>query len=115
MNEGRAIRRGALVAVVPIILWAIFLSSRDLNLAAVFLISVIMSIPFLAFAARVEQDGDLSSPRRKGTLSVLVLVALLEFGAWQLFAVTSWIAAPVLGIAVWFAAGGTPRVKPRRG
>jgi hypothetical protein len=68
MNEGRAIRRGALVAVVPIVLWAIFLSSRDLTLAAVFLISVIMSIPFFAVAARVEQDGDLSSPRRRGTL-----------------------------------------------
>lgn len=108
--DGRhAIGRGALVAGVPLIVWTVALTSDGLSFAGIFLIAVIMSIPFFALGARVEQDGDLSSPRRKGTLWVLVALALVEIGTWQLLAVTSWIVAPLMGIVVWFSAGSTPR------
>jgi hypothetical protein len=109
VDARHAIRRGALVAGVPLIAWTVVLISHGLSFAGIFLIAIVMSIPFFALGARVEQDGDLSSPRRKGTLWVLVALAIVEVGTWQLLAVTSWVVGPLVGIVVWFSAGSTPR------
>jgi hypothetical protein len=75
----------------------------------------IFAIPFFALGARVEADGDWSSPRRRGTLITLVVLAVVAAGMWQVLAITGWIIAPVVGIAVWFIAGPPERPTIVRG
>ena len=109
MDEWRAIGRGAAVAGVALVFWAIVLALHNLSVAGTFVLAVVMAMPFLALGARVEGDGDLSSPRRRGTLVVFAALAIVQVGILEAWEISGWLLSPVLAVAAWFAAGGSSR------
>jgi hypothetical protein len=110
MSEGLASARGAVIAGGGLLLWALVLHSRFPSVSW-FLWTVFMSMPFLAFGARVEADGDLRSARRIWTLAAVALVAIFELFTWdgRLILVLP-VASPFIAIGVWLGAG--PDVRP---
>src|SRR4051795_3346734 len=95
--EWRATRRGAIVAFLPFLLL--------LSLGGNFFVAAILSVPFLVMGARIERDGDWSSPRRVTTLFGVAALELVAFVATDGLLILGFLVAPVVGVLVWFAAG----------
>lgn len=89
--------RGGIVAFVPLVVLLVWTAN--------WFAGVILGIPFLVLGARIERDGDWSSPRRRGTLIVVAILTVVALGAWQILVIAGWILAPVIGIVVWLASG----------
>jgi hypothetical protein len=105
-------KRAASVAGVGLLAWTILLASQDLPLSSTFLLAVLMSMPFLALGARVEGDGDLSTPRRRWTLAAVIILAVVEMLTWDASVFAVALLSPVIAITAWFAAGPTTAGRP---
>jgi hypothetical protein len=70
-----------------------------------FYAATVLSVPFLVFGARVERDGDWSSPRRTTTLFLVSALTIIAGIATDGLVVLAFIVAPVVGLLVWVAAG----------
>lgn len=97
VSDWMKIGRGAIVAFVPFLVF--FAITWNLFVATV------LSVPFLVLGARIERDGEWSSPRRRATLFVASVLMALSAFTFRDLAGLGFVVAPVVGIVAWLAAG----------
>lgn len=89
------------------LVWLVVLGTQDLSVESKLLLPVLMAMPFLCLGARVETDGDLSSPRRKWVLRGLIALTVLEVITWDASIFTLGILSPLIALATYLAAGSS--------
>ena len=85
--------------------WFLVLATQDLSIESKLLIPVLMAMPFLALGARVEADADVSSPRRKRVLGVLIAFTVLEVLSWEGSVIALGVTSPLIALVTYLAAG----------